>query len=310
MLLDQVAAGTATVTITARDTEGQAIRQTTVVTVKPEPHGLPEERAALEVFYESTDGPGWTRSTNWKTAAALGQWHGVTTDVEGRVIWLDLQGNSLSGAIPRVGQPDPPQLSGAERQRTERNDSPRVGQPGPPRRYVHPSQSADRGAAGVADEFAAASRLLVPGQCRVVRADDKRVPGLDERDQEPPAVVLSLLPWSENLGTHVQPEFPDGGVGTVGQSFDLDPDNYSPVGLTFANGKFYVVNRSFEKKVYAYLARDSAIPLPTLIWTRTVLARPASCTPTASSTWLIGSTRRFTHTSSPWQNVRFRSWCR
>ena len=70
------------------------------MTVKPEPHGLPEERAALEAFYDATGGPGWTRSTNWKTAVPLGQWHGVTTDVDGRVVWLDLQGNKLSGAIP------------------------------------------------------------------------------------------------------------------------------------------------------------------------------------------------------------------
>ena len=58
------------------------------------------EGAALEAFYDATGGPGWDISTNWKTAAPLGEWHGVETDADGRVIALSLYRNRLSGAIP------------------------------------------------------------------------------------------------------------------------------------------------------------------------------------------------------------------
>ena len=260
MLLDQVAAGTATVTITARDTEGQAIRQTTAVTVKPEPHGLPEERAALEVFYESTDGPGWTRSTNWKTAAALGQWHGVTTDVEGRVIWLDLQGNSLSGAIP-------PELGNLTHLSYLALNGNELSETIPPElgnlarlvdMYIHHNQ--------LTGELPASLTNL--RQLRVFWFQDNAglcVPTTKEF-QDWMNEIKNRPPWSypsypgpKIWGLTCSPNSPDGGVGTVGQSFDLDPDNYSPVGLTFANGKFYVVNRSFEKKVYAYLASGQRV---------------------------------------------------
>ena len=58
------------------------------------------ERAVLTALYDSTDGPGWTNSRNWKTAAALDEWHGVTTDADNRVQRLDLSFNGLSGTIP------------------------------------------------------------------------------------------------------------------------------------------------------------------------------------------------------------------
>ena len=54
----------------------------------------------LTALYDSTDGPGWTNSRNWKTAAALDKWHGVTTDADGRVQRLVLSQNELSGPIP------------------------------------------------------------------------------------------------------------------------------------------------------------------------------------------------------------------
>ena len=58
------------------------------------------DRQALEAFHDSTGGPRWTNSANWKTAAPLGDWYGVTTDAGGRVTGLDLRGNGLSGTIP------------------------------------------------------------------------------------------------------------------------------------------------------------------------------------------------------------------
>ena len=58
------------------------------------------DRAALEALYDATDGPNWTDSTNWKTDVPLGEWFGVTTDSAGRVGWLYLPSNALTGALP------------------------------------------------------------------------------------------------------------------------------------------------------------------------------------------------------------------
>ena len=55
---------------------------------------------ALIAFYNATDGDHWRESTNWLTAAPLSDWHGVSTNYEGRVVSLDLEYNSLSGAVP------------------------------------------------------------------------------------------------------------------------------------------------------------------------------------------------------------------
>ena len=71
--------------------------------------GLPfcesADRVALTALYESTDGDNWFNNTNWLTAAPISEWHGVSTNSEGRVVTLDLSGNSLSGAFPpEVGE--------------------------------------------------------------------------------------------------------------------------------------------------------------------------------------------------------------
>ena len=55
---------------------------------------------ALEALYDAAGGEGWTNRTNWKTAARLGDWHGVTTDADGRVTGLDLHRNGLAGPLP------------------------------------------------------------------------------------------------------------------------------------------------------------------------------------------------------------------
>ena len=58
------------------------------------------EREILEVLYDGTDGPNWTRSDNWLTAAPLGDWYGVRADASGRVVQLALARNNLAGIIP------------------------------------------------------------------------------------------------------------------------------------------------------------------------------------------------------------------
>ena len=93
------AAGTATVTVTASDPEGLSATQAMAVTTaaSPEPQS---DREVLEALYDATGGANWTDSTNWKTPAPPGEWHGVTTDPAGRVTRLELPGNGLTGPIP------------------------------------------------------------------------------------------------------------------------------------------------------------------------------------------------------------------
>ena len=96
--LAPVSAGTATVTVTARDPGGLSGTQTIAVTVTSSADAA--DRAVLEAFYDATGGAGWANSTNWKTLAPLGEWYGVTTDPNGRVTELELGVNQLTGQIP------------------------------------------------------------------------------------------------------------------------------------------------------------------------------------------------------------------
>ena len=58
------------------------------------------DRAHLVALYHATGGANWTNNTNWLTNAPIGQWHGVTTDSQGRVTELNLTSNQLKGEIP------------------------------------------------------------------------------------------------------------------------------------------------------------------------------------------------------------------
>ena len=62
--------------------------------------GSTSDREILEALYDATGGPQWTRQDNWKTDAALGEWHGVTVDANDRVTKLLLVQNGLAGPIP------------------------------------------------------------------------------------------------------------------------------------------------------------------------------------------------------------------
>ncbi len=67
---------------------------------------LDNDRAALVVLYQATDGAQWRSRKDWLSDAPLGTWFGVTADKKtGRVIKLDLSRNQLSGGIPaELGQ--------------------------------------------------------------------------------------------------------------------------------------------------------------------------------------------------------------
>ena len=51
-------------------------------------------------LYEATDGANWTNNSNWLSDEPLGDWHGVNTDESGRVTYLNVNNNQLSGTIP------------------------------------------------------------------------------------------------------------------------------------------------------------------------------------------------------------------
>ena len=59
-------------------------------------------RAVLVALYHATDGADWNRNDHWLSDAPLGEWYGVTTDDDGRVVELILSQNQLSGEMPAV----------------------------------------------------------------------------------------------------------------------------------------------------------------------------------------------------------------
>ena len=60
------------------------------------------DREALTAFYKAMDGENWYGNENWLTSAPLGEWAGVSTDADGRVVKLDFSygGGGLSGELP------------------------------------------------------------------------------------------------------------------------------------------------------------------------------------------------------------------
>ena len=57
------------------------------------------DKDVLIALYNATDGDNWTTNTNWKSDKPIGEWHGVTTDSDGRVKRLWLANNDLSGKM-------------------------------------------------------------------------------------------------------------------------------------------------------------------------------------------------------------------
>ena len=61
---------------------------------------MKRDREALVALYEATDGANWTDSANWLSDRPLGEWYGVFTDSDERVVILYLSENRLSGQVP------------------------------------------------------------------------------------------------------------------------------------------------------------------------------------------------------------------
>ena len=90
-----VAQGTTIYTYTARDSDGDEATLTFKITVESE-----TDRYALVALYNATGGTRWTNQANWLSGRPIGEWHGVTTDGNGRVTRLSLSRNQLTGSIP------------------------------------------------------------------------------------------------------------------------------------------------------------------------------------------------------------------
>ena len=58
------------------------------------------DRSSLVALYHATGGEQWRENRNWTSAAPLGAWHGVITEVGGRVRILELDQNQLGGQMP------------------------------------------------------------------------------------------------------------------------------------------------------------------------------------------------------------------
>lgn len=69
----------------------------------PVPPPATTERDALIALYEAAGGDNWEQKDNWLSDRPLSDWHGVTTDADGRVTHLKLGGNRLTGTIPDLG---------------------------------------------------------------------------------------------------------------------------------------------------------------------------------------------------------------
>ena len=74
--------GTATITATSWDD----VSGTSEITV------FDPDRAALVALYNATDGPNWVDNTNWLTVGPVGEWYGVDTNADARVVGIDLAG--------------------------------------------------------------------------------------------------------------------------------------------------------------------------------------------------------------------------
>ena len=102
------AVGGGAVTVTARAGEASGDAHVTVA--------IDFDRAVLVALYDATDGPNWVDNTNWLTDAPLGEWYGVSTDRQGRVVRLDLSGGwdneALAFTLHGLTGPIPPELDG------------------------------------------------------------------------------------------------------------------------------------------------------------------------------------------------------
>ena len=82
-------------------TDSAVAAEPPAATPSPAASGSSEtDREALVALYNATEGEDWIFSNNWLSDAPLGEWHGVTTNADGRVIGLSLINIRLTEEIP------------------------------------------------------------------------------------------------------------------------------------------------------------------------------------------------------------------
>ena len=89
---------TPTLTVAVTSTATSTATSTSTPTLTPDPVDV--ERAALIALYNATGGDSWTGRANWLSDRPVSEWHGITTDENGRVTELRLSTNNLSGTVP------------------------------------------------------------------------------------------------------------------------------------------------------------------------------------------------------------------
>ena len=107
-LFDSAAStGTSAITPTPEPTLTPEPTSTPRATPTPEPTAAPtatptvaSDVAPLAALHEAANGANWKNNDNWLSDRPIGEWRGVTTDRNGRVIELDLSENQLTGSIP------------------------------------------------------------------------------------------------------------------------------------------------------------------------------------------------------------------
>ena len=99
-LVSAVSNGTTLITATSGGVSTFATIHVVIEGTVPPPPVASSDRDVLEAFYNATNGPSWTNSTNWLTEAPLRQWYGVTSNDDGRVTELTITSNNLDGTLP------------------------------------------------------------------------------------------------------------------------------------------------------------------------------------------------------------------
>lgn len=81
--------------------EGPAEADTATSIPEPTDPALRDrERQALIAFYEALGGPDWIERDFWVSDRPVGEWRGVKTDAEGRVVRLTIYDNNVTGRLP------------------------------------------------------------------------------------------------------------------------------------------------------------------------------------------------------------------
>ena len=95
-----LAPGEYTIEATTYDSGVEGDFTLTVSSIVAAPPPPISDREALKALYDATDGANWTNSANWLSDAPLSEWHGITTDDNGSVSRINIEGNNLTGTIP------------------------------------------------------------------------------------------------------------------------------------------------------------------------------------------------------------------